>query len=842
MNNYTFVSVIALFCYLFLFLSLSTSKKTKLIKSFMTLLMAMMLWTGGSFLMRSMVGPSVKFWYDVSLLGLCLMPYVFISFANEFLFSESPKKDSFWLFIFVGLFVINATTEIFLPAPEYVMGVSGRPAFYYTSNIYTYIFYSFFICSVFYYISLMLKAFKENRNQIIQLIPMFFGIGCLILGNTFIVLGWFAGFPIDIVAGVVNAICMFYTLYKRRLFRLNLLVSRRSSYAIAGMLSIVLFANLFKSSQEVIFENFGLITEDYYILIIAVSFTVVTFVIYNFLKKFIDVVFIKEELQQSESLKEFTNYVSRTLQIDEIVEVMSEIILKCVTTKQVYICLLDDHGDYSIRHSSSPLRKNNYTINHDNPVILKLMNSNDMIFYSEFKHSINYRSMWDSEKQLFESLNIEGIIPMKQDELIGMILLAPKPRRSGYNYGEISFLSSVASISAIALNNSKMYETVYNEARTDELTGLLNRKYFYETLNEECEKLGERQLSLILVSIDDIRLYNQLYGNKEGDNVLMSVAKIMDNYVNTQGYTARLGGKEFGIILPDYGTLEAKDMAENIREQIMNMNKRESEYSLKVVTASFGISTVPISANTVKQLLDYADQALYQSKRHGKNRVTVYNAGVVESTSGVEIKKSPREKQDIYSEYAPTIYALTAAIDAKDHYTFTHSENVAYYATKLADACGYDSEVVEIINEAALLHDIGKIGIPEHILKKTSRLSDDEYLIMKSHVEASVNIIRHLPSLDYVIPIVLTHHERYDGRGYPRRIAGEDIPAGGRIMAIADSFDAMTSRRSYKEAFPVDYAISELKKNRNLQFDGEFVDKFVELIEAGIVEIKGNRK
>ena len=133
-----------------------------------------------------------------------------------------------------------------------------------------------------------------------------------------------------------------------------------------------------------------------------------------------------------------------------------------------------------------------------------------------------------------------------------MILLAPKPTALGYSYGEISFLSSVASISAIALINSKMYETVYNEARSDELTGLLNRKYFYEALNNEYEKLGERQLSLILVSVDDVRLYNQLYGNKEGDIVLINVARIMDDYVNTQGYTARLGGKEFGIILPNY--------------------------------------------------------------------------------------------------------------------------------------------------------------------------------------------------------------------------------------------------------------------------------------------------
>ena len=774
--------------------------------------------------MRSMFGPSVKFWYDISLLGLCLVPYAFISFVHEFLFNSPHKKDTIWFFLFVGLFIINATTELLLPAPEYTIRASGIPAFYYTSNVYTYIFYCFFLASIIYCVSLIIKGFKENRNQVIRLMPMFAGIACLIFGNTCVMLGWFAGFPIDIVAGVINAICMFYTLYKRRLFRLNLLVSRRSSYVIAGMLSIILFANLVGTFQNILFEHFGLITKNYYVLVIAVAFTIVTAIIYTMLKKFIDAIFIKEEIQQSDSLKEFSNYVSKTLQVNEIVGAMGEIILKCVETKQVYICLLDDNGDYSIEYSSSPLRKNNYIINHENPVVIKLMNNDDMIFYSEFRHSINYRSMWDSEKQLFENLNIEGIIPVKQEQLIGMILLAPKPRRSGYSYGEISFLS-----------------TVYNEARSDELTGLLNRKYFYEALNNEYEKLGERQLSLILVSVDDVRLYNQLYGNKEGDIVLINVARIMDDYVNTQGYTARLGGKEFGIILPNYGPLEAKDLAENIREQIMNMNKRDSDYTLKVVTASFGISSIPVSANTIKQLLDYADQALYQSKRHGKNRVSVYNAGVVESTSGVTIVDAHREKQNIYLEYAPTIYALTAAIDAKDHYTFTHSENVAYYATKLAIGCGYDSELVEIINEAALLHDIGKIGISENILKKTSKLSDEEYQIMQSHVEASVNIIRHLPSLDYVIPIVLTHHERYDGRGYPRRISGEDIPAGGRIMAIADSFDAMTSRRSYKEPYSLEYALNELKRNRGLQFDPDLVDKFIELINSGIIEVRGNQ-
>ena len=194
--------------------------------------------------------------------------------------------------------------------------------------------------------------------------------------------------------------------------------------------------------------------------------------------------------------------------------------------------------------------------------------------------------------------------------------------------------------------------------------------------------------------------------------------------------------------------------------------------------------------------------------------------------------------QEVYSEYASTIYALTAAIDAKDHYTFKHSKNVAYYATKLAAAVGLDANSVEIINEAALLHDVGKIGVSESILNKQGPLTDAEYEEMKKHVDHSVGIIRYLPSLDFVIPAVIGHHERYDGTGYPRRVAGEDIPLSARILCVADSFDAMTSDRVYKKAYPVDYALSMLEKQAGKQFDPRLARVFVEEFRRGNIVLQ----
>ena len=182
------------------------------------------------------------------------------------------------------------------------------------------------------------------------------------------------------------------------------------------------------------------------------------------------------------------------------------------------------------------------------------------------------------------------------------------------------------------------------------------------------------------------------------------------------------------------------------------------------------------------------------------------------------------------------IFALTAAIDAKDHYTFNHSQAVAAYAAQLAEHIPLDGEHVEIIRQAGLLHDIGKIAIPEAILSKTSRLTDEEYAIMKTHVERCVPIIRYLPSLDYVIPSAVGHHERWDGRGYPRGLKGEEIPIGARCLGIADAFDAMISRRPYRDPMPLDLALNELRRGLGSQFDPELGALFIRLVEDGTIK------
>jgi HD-GYP domain-containing protein (c-di-GMP phosphodiesterase class II) len=300
---------------------------------------------------------------------------------------------------------------------------------------------------------------------------------------------------------------------------------------------------------------------------------------------------------------------------------------------------------------------------------------------------------------------------------------------------------------------------------------------------------------------------------------------------------ARYGGKEFAVIMPGYDVYAVKRIAESIRDQIGDIRRYSAEYHQKRLTVSIGISIYPYGAQTVKELVDNADQAIYQIKRKGKNAIKVFDTFV----QNREAQFQEPDYANIYDEYKSTIYALTAAIDAKDHYTFNHSDNVAVYATELAKAAHLSEDIVENIRQAALLHDVGKIGIPERVLNKPDHLTSEEFEIMKGHVEASIDIIRHLPSLDYVIPAVLGHHERFDGTGYPRRIAGEDIPLTARILCVADSFDAMISERCYKPALPVQEALVRMEEDAGRQFDPALSDLFVELIRSNKLDIKTKR-
>jgi diguanylate cyclase (GGDEF)-like protein/putative nucleotidyltransferase with HDIG domain len=376
-----------------------------------------------------------------------------------------------------------------------------------------------------------------------------------------------------------------------------------------------------------------------------------------------------------------------------------------------------------------------------------------------------------------------------------------------------------------------LYTAMQNEAHNDELTGLYNRRHFMESGSLSFSKSIKSSFTVAMVSLDDFRLFNELYGSYQGDRLLQDFSKMLLAVSGNQGIVGRYSGKEFILAFPFKEAKAVVDLIASLREQLKEYLHKNKEEGHRFLTFSAGICSYPNSATSFEEAVSFANIAVYAAKKNGKNRTQLYE-------KGQELTNVTQDTLDNGEQYMQTIYALTAAVDAKDHYTFNHSEMVSTYAAQLAVEIGLDKEHVEIVRQAGLLHDIGKIAIPESILDKPGPLTEDEFRIMKQHVEASITMIKYLPSLDYLTPVVIGHHERWDGRGYPRGLAGDQIPVGARCLAVADAFDAMTTTRSYKAAKTVEEALDEIRQNLGTQFDPKIGLAFIKLVEEGRLEQK----
>lgn len=828
MSGYSWISGISIFCYLFLLLSFLSSKKTEsVIKSFEVLLVIMILWTGGSLGMRLQLWPGVNFWHHVSLLGMFLLPYGYYRFLLDFLDERSSYMRPFLLGLFLAVFVFNCFTGFFIPLPEVVTeGVQLKFLYHFNWHVGLLILP---IALVLVELILIIWRFCHgNRIALQQLTPVLSGVGVIFLGNVLVTLPIFVGLPVDMLSGTINTFFLFYALYKKKLFRMTILLSRTNYIIVAMILGCMIFSDISLALQRTM-QNLGL-SNTTTLVVIALFLIATISGLYFAINALCNLIFTRPEKKKKELLERFSEEITHMLSVDEILQLLSETIQQVVSLNRLFVLIKGLDGHYRIEHTINPLDEKNFYFRADHPLIQYFKAKKEYLLMQDFVRKTIYRSMWESEKALLINQQIECVVPLNSgDGLTGCILLAGKPGKNLCTQGNMEFLRDVADLCSDAVSNAYVYERAVAEAQKDDLTGLLNLKFFFEILDREFEKHKDIALSLCLINIDDFKLYNQLYGTREGDIALQKIAAILSSAINESAYAARIDGDEFALILPGYDVYSAKCLADNIAEQIGNINASETAGCL---TVSIGICAAPYMASSAKELYRNADTTVYTVKRTGKNAVQMYSEDITR-----RIPVSPMHKSG-YSENAGTIYALTAAIDAKDHYTFKHSQNVAYYAAELAKAAGLAPDLVEIVREAGLLHDIGKIGIREDILNKPDKLTQEEYEAMKAHVENAVNIIRHLPAMDYVIPAVLSHHERYDGRGYPRRLSMDNIPITGRILCLVDSFDAITSVRNYKAAVPLKEAIEILRSEAGKQFDPNLVEIFADLLENGSIQLQ----
>ncbi len=463
-------------------------------------------------------------------------------------------------------------------------------------------------------------------------------------------------------------------------------------------------------------------------------------------------------------------------------------------------------------------------------------------------------------------------LPVFYAEQLHGILYIESATAVEFSEEEVLLLRTLADLIAGALHNALTFQKAQEQAITDGLTGVKTHRFFMEALNAEWKRSTRagRAFALVLMDLDRFKFVNDFYGHLEGDLVLQRVGQILEANCRRSDVVSRYGGDEFVILMPETNMEHARQLATKLRGWV----SADPLLRDKNISASFGIACYPLHGSTPQELIQVADASMYLSKHQGGNTVSTadhfdpneakkWKRDVLEAYLGVTLKRlfatGPEAFEEIYSRLKQfteslaategpigpdatleaqgpqalpqavldTVTSLAYAIDAKDHYTQGHSQKVAAYAALIAEGMGMSDLEIEEIRLGAILHDIGKVAIPEQILNKNGPLNPDEWETMKSHVTFGAKILEPLTPLARIREMVLHHHEYFDGSGYPEALVGENIPLGARIIAVADAFDTITSDRTYKKARMAGDALSELERCANAQFDRNIVELFV---------------
>ena len=470
-------------------------------------------------------------------------------------------------------------------------------------------------------------------------------------------------------------------------------------------------------------------------------------------------------------------------------------------------------------------------------------------------------------------------LPVFFAEQLHGILYVESSQAVDFSEEEVLLLRTLADLIAGALHNALSFQKAQEQAITDGLTGVKTHRFFMEALSAEWKRSTRagRAFALVLMDLDRFKFVNDFYGHLEGDLVLQRVGHILETNCRRSDVVARYGGDEFVILMPETNMEHARQLASKLRGWIA----ADTLLREKNISASFGIACYPLHGSSPQELIQVADASMYLSKHQGGNAVSTadhfdpneakkWKRDVLEAYLGVTLKRmfatGPEAFDEIYSRLKQfteslattesshgvpaaqvpcpegpqalpqaildTVTSLAFAIDAKDHYTQGHSQKVSAYAALIAEALGLSNLEIEEVRLAGVLHDIGKVAIPEPILNKNGPLNPDEWETMKSHVTFGAKILEPLGPLARIREMVLHHHEFVDGSGYPHALSGDKIPLGARIIAVADAYDTITSDRTYKKARAAADALAELERCANHQFDPTIVAAFIRTMQS----------
>jgi len=397
----------------------------------------------------------------------------------------------------------------------------------------------------------------------------------------------------------------------------------------------------------------------------------------------------------------------------------------------------------------------------------------------------------------------------------------------------------------LSIENRELLDRLKELNLKDIHTELYNYKYLMERLDSELIRAKRFALSLsaLMIDIDYFNSINNLYGHEYGDRILKEFARYLKRFVRGMDVVSRYSGEEFIVLLPetekDGAVKYAERLLEDVKKHIFDPNGEKIRLKISIGLISFPQDGIEPGASS-SVIINLVREVLLRAKESGgaglatldDNKAKVFpEDGDKEDIKILKEKLSGMEK-DAKQSFMESIYAFAKTIEAKDYYTSEHGDIMVSFVSKLGKKLNLSEKDMENLKHAAILHDLGKIGIPDNILNKNGKLTGEEYAVIKKHPQIGAEIIRPIHFLKDIIPMILYHHERFDGLGYPAGLKGEDIPFNARIVAVADVYHALISDRPYRKAFAKEDALEIIRQGAGTQFDPEIAKVFIDIMKS----------
>ena len=437
-------------------------------------------------------------------------------------------------------------------------------------------------------------------------------------------------------------------------------------------------------------------------------------------------------------------------------------------------------------------------------------------------------------------LSISGAKEDSKERLSGYLCMCGLAHTSIFNRELTSYKAKLTrEILTSHLTNASLYHQARLTSMTDALTGVGSRRLLEKKLEVECarSKRYKRPFSVAILDLDNFKTINDVFGHATGDEALKKLAECMKSQKRIPDILARYGGDEFVILMPETEANDALSFLERIRAKARQIQVQENVS----MTVSCGIAqSKPDFSDSSSDVVRRADLALYEAKSAGRNCVKLWNKKMSKflKAGDIEFEKIKKLKRRVVglSEQAEkmfmqSIWGLVQALEAKDPYAKKHSENVMHYAVGIAEMMNVSPKQLEVLRRSAMIHDIGNIGIPDAILSKPGRLTPRERKIIEQHPLIAVRILDKMSFLEHEVKIVRAHHEKWNGQGYPDGLMNTSIPIGARILAVADTFDALISDRTYHKSRSVAEALEILNDSSGYDFDPEVVKALFKWIQ-----------